>query len=1318
MPQPESGISVVIPCYNQGVFLKDAIDSFRNSNSPLFEIIIVNDGSTDPDTNSIIDQFALKYKVIKQENQGLARARNNGIREAAYPYILPLDADNKIELAYLEEAIKILDSEQSVGVVYANAIFFGDVNAKKQVRDFDLIELLTFNYIDACAIFRKNVWEEVGGYDANMPFMGYEDWEFWISISKTEWEFRHINDYLFHYRVSSGSMVSQCNIPDNRRKILEYIVIKHKDLYAKYFIDIIPSIHRHLADEASHRGMLEKNYKIIEKEKNNKHSELLNLQTLNKNLIIHIDELRNHNVELGLKIIYYEKLFLLKVKKIFSRIAGTIRNKFLKKVFSKKNYRLFLYSSLDKARAILGKSRKNGFHLHIQESITPYESWLQRNIWNSKSLHHLQERLNECNSIKISVVMPVYNTPIIFLDMAIQSVLNQAYKNWELCIADDCSPDPKVKERLMFWSSQDDRIRVIFREVNGNISLSTNSASALATGEFIVFLDHDDELSPDALGEIAISINNHPNADFIYSDDDKIDETGKRYDPQFKPDWSPELLLSYMYLGHLCVVRRTIFERLGGIRKGFEGSQDYDFSLRATEISREIVHIPQILYHWRAISGSIALSANEKPNSFKAGEIALQEALERRGIKAKVIQPNWALKSALGIYTHRFSDEGPTVSIIIATKNNLSFLKRCIDSIKSTTYKNYQITIIDNESDEEETIQYLRNSPHKVIKISNEGKKFNFASINNQAAETVESEYILFLNNDTEVISPQWLSQMVGYAQISGVGAVGARLLYPDKKVQHAGIIHGLHQGLAGHAFKLSADSDYGYLCYSKVLKNYSGVTAACLLTPKILFKELGGFDEQNLAVAYNDVDYCYKLIENNYRCVYCAEAKLFHMEGKSRGFLDNPNEPAYFRSKYSSKIDKFYSPHLSLENESFQIQPRKYLEKPLIKKIRILFCTHALDLTGGPLHQYEIAVEMTQRNLFDISVFSIADGPLKQDYEKMGIPVTVLNYHPLSGVNDITSYKRVLHELKFKISSLNPDEIYANTLEMFFMVDYAGTFKIPCIWNIHESSPWQTYFSHFPKDIEKIALDCFSVPYKNIFVSNSSKEVFSQLNTHHNFTVIHNGLNLKRFQDSISKENKLESRKTLKINQEDIMLLLLGTVCERKGQQDLPMALHELPPTITDKIRIFIVGDRPGSYSLELKKIIAGLPENIKERITLVKETKEVELYYLAADIFVFTSRIESFPRVIQEAMAFHLPIITTPVFGIKEQVQLNNNGLFYNPGDYKTLASKIELLVTDTNLRNHFSDNSFHVLKGLTSFDEMINRYSQIFQEAYISL
>ncbi|MDY7020369.1 MAG: glycosyltransferase, partial [Cyanobacteriota bacterium] len=816
----------------------------------------------------------------------------------------------------------------------------------------------------------------------------------------------------------------------------------------------------------------------------------------------------------------------------------------------------------------------------------------------------------------------------------------------------------------------------------------------------------------------------YPETDVLYSDDDKIDTEGKRFAPQFKPDWSPELLLSYMYMGHALVVRRKLFEEASGMRVGFEGSQDYDLALRVTENARYIAHLPLILYHWRTAPGSTAISGAAKPASFEAGRQAVQEALDRREMPANVYQPDWAIKQSLGIFSHEFPDEGPSVTIIIPTRNQLQLLQACLKSIlEKTTYKNYEVLIVDNESNDPKTLEYfdwILNAETKpkvsILKVENENGKFSFAAINNRAVEQVQTDHVLFLNNDTEIITPQWLSQMMGYIQLEKVGAVGARLIFPDDHIQHAGILHGLHHKLAGHAFKLSHRDYFGYLAYSKVVRNYSAVTAACLLTPRQLFLDFGGFDEQQFAVAYNDADYGYRLTENNYSCVYCAEAELLHREGTSRGFKDDPKEVANFRQKYADKIDPFYSPHLSLDNEWFNVQPRRFNPQTSDVKIkpRVLMCSNALEYTGAPLHQYEIAVQLAEQGKIEPIIFCPYDGPLREAYEQKGIPVIVQD-HPLINVYQRDQYDLALKDFAEQLQLDCYDVIYANTLENFFMVDCAQQVNVPSVWNVHESEAWQSYFNGFGAEIAARALECFRYPYRIIFVADATRDLYLPLNSHYNFTVIHNGMDVERFKLVAEQWNRKDARNALEVLDSEIVILLLGTVCERKGQQDLVKALAQLAPEYYSRIRCFIVGDRPSVYSIQLATLVKELPTTLQVKITIVPETPETPKYYQAADIFVCTSRIESYPRVILEAMAYNLPIITTPVFGISEQVRPGINGLFYQPDKPEELAEHLIKLIENESERQRLAENAKYVLASLNSFAEMTQEYHQIFTEAY---
>lgn len=964
---------------------------------------------------------------------------------------------------------------------------------------------------------------------------------------------------------------------------------------------------------------------------------------------------------------------------------------------------------------VLNLALPAGFSL--PSPVDPYQAWIAVNGLTAADRAGYQRMLAEradAHWPTLSVVMPVYDPPRELFEAAIDSVRTQIYPHWELCIADDASPQPWVRERLLELAAEDARIRVVLRPVNGHISRCTNSAAEPASGSHLCLLDQDDLLASEALMEVALALLDRPDTDLLYSDDDKINVEGRRYDPQFKPDWSPELLLSYMYFSHLFVIRRELFAALGGLRVGFEGAQDYDLALRAGERARSVHHIPRILYHWRALPGSTATSGNAKPAGFDAGERALNQAFSRRGVKAETYRPLWAKRGGLGIYRHRFPDDGPSVTILIPSRNNRRILARCLDSLARTSYRNHQLLIIDNASDDPETQRYLAGLDHRVLSIPNGPEGFSFAALNNQAARRVTSDYLLFLNDDTEAIAPDWLSQMMGYAQLEGVGAVGARLLFPNETIQHAGIVHGYYDGLAGPAFKGDPRRHHGYLSYAMVGRNYSAVTAACLLTPRALFERLGGFDEQQFAVAYNDVDYGYRLIAAGYRCVYAPGAELYHHEGYSRGPVqDDPAEVLNFRARYRDYRDPYYNPHLSLDDEGFRIASRRLPRGSGPRPIRALMCAFTLNHEGAPYSQYELTLALKEAGVLEPIVYAPTEGPLRALYEQAGIRV-IVRPHPLLGVFDLQAYEAAIERFAALAESLGVDLIYANTLQTFYAVAAARRLGKPSLWNVRESEPWQTYFDFLAPPLAVEALGCFTEPYRVIFVAETTRRQFEPLNSRNNFSVIHNGLNLARFQGVLQDGSRQQARRQIEVADQDFVVLLLGTVCERKGQLDLVQACAHLPPEVAARLRVFIVGDRPGDYSLRLHRAREALAPALRERIHIIAEVGRPALYYAAADCFVCTSRIESYPRVILEAMAFALPIISAPTYGVVEQVREGINADFYPAGQPRVLAARLRALMDDPERLARYRRNAPLVLRSLTRFDEMVAAYARLFEEA----
>lgn len=531
----------------------------------------------------------------------------------------------------------------------------------------------------------------------------------------------------------------------------------------------------------------------------------------------------------------------------------------------------------------------------------------------------------------ISILMPVFNPPVIFLKKAIESVRSQLYSRWELCIADDASTDVEVKELLDYYANLDHRIRVVCRTENGHISISGNSALEIAGGEFAALLDHDDVLAEHALYYIAKAIEEHFDVGVIYSDEDNIDDEGNRSNPHFKPDWNYELFLGRNLVSHLGVYRRSLLNEVGGFRPGFEGPQDYDLALRCIEHlqSHQIIHIPRILYHSRIHAADITGNLGAKFCATTSGLRAINDHFRRTcpGAIAELI-------NEIDGYRVRFPMPEPasTVSIVIPTRNKRHLIQACIESILAkTNYPNYEIIVVDNNSDQNDALDYLRSLENiRNIKVMRDERPFNFSALNNRAVVESEAEFVLLLNNDIVVISPDWINELVSIAARPGVGAVGARLWYPDHRLQHGGVILGVG-GVAGHAHLGLPYGDPGYFGRAALMQAMSAVTAACMLIRRSLYLAAGGLDEQNLAVSFNDVDFCLKVREMGYRNVWTPFAELYHHESASRGRDLLPDKRKRFKAEVNFMLAKWrdvlqcdpaYNPNLSLQRPDFSIAP------------------------------------------------------------------------------------------------------------------------------------------------------------------------------------------------------------------------------------------------------------------------------------------------------------------------------------------------------------------------------------------------------------
>lgn len=549
--------------------------------------------------------------------------------------------------------------------------------------------------------------------------------------------------------------------------------------------------------------------------------------------------------------------------------------------------------------------RRGGTSSNLIDNQKCYQEWLEKNN------NHIEIKKFSYNPL-LSVIIPVYNVKREYLVECLESILKQSYSNFEIILIDDNSSNIETLDTLKEYENNS-KIKIKYRKTNGMISVASNDGIKLAKGEFLVLVDNDDKLDQNAFYYLVEALNKDKTLDFIYTDEDKMDIHGKYFEPHFKPDYSPDTLMGMNYICHLSCLRTSLVREIGGFRKEYDGSQDYDLFLRILDKTKKIYHVPRILYHWRETPSSTSLALGNKSYAYIAGKKALEDTLKRRNIKGEVLD-----NPTSSTYLIKYKHDNPKVSIIIPMKDKVNLTKVCIDSLyNKNTYQNFEIIIVDNNSTEEETFAYFTNlkKEHDNVKILTIKEEFNYSRLNNLAIKEATGDYILLLNNDTEVLDKDFLDYMVGYASRDHVGCVGLKLLYKDLKVQHAGVVLG-YGGVAGHIFVTASNKDIGIFNRLSMPYDYSAVTAACLLVKKSKYLEVDGFDE-NLKVALNDVDFNLKMLKKGYYNVCLNNISLLHYESKSRGYevtkeqMDRfQKEQDYMKKKWGKELenDKYFS--------------------------------------------------------------------------------------------------------------------------------------------------------------------------------------------------------------------------------------------------------------------------------------------------------------------------------------------------------------------------------------------------------------------------
>jgi glycosyltransferase involved in cell wall biosynthesis len=896
---------------------------------------------------------------------------------------------------------------------------------------------------------------------------------------------------------------------------------------------------------------------------------------------------------------------------------------------------------------------------------------------------------------RISVVMPVYRPEIAHLKAAIESVEHQLYGGWELCLCDDGSGDPTLLDLLAQLESGSDRVKIASHAANRGIAAALNSAAALATGDVLIFLDQDDVLAADCLGEFALTFALAPDVDLAYSDSDKIDANGQRCAPSFKPGWSPWLLLSHMYLSHAVALRRDLFTALGGFASGFDGSQDYELILRATERARTIRHIPRILYHWRAGAGSTALAASEKQGSVEAGQAAVADAFTRRGIAASACRPDWSEQAGIGLFQPRFAKPAATLSLVILAGDGRCLVETVRTALDAGFPDDGQIIVVGDGR----ALPSPQINDGWLARASWIFPTGHLAQDVRAALQRATGDVTLVMHGHARPVGEDWLAQMCGYA-LSQMALVGARVVGPDNRIIAAGLVNAHQPAKPELAFAGWARGRHGPSYMARTAREVLAVTGECL-----------AFDRQVrlwLARAAGQAD------------DLTALGQLFSEQTRAEGgsiLICGDIEidiaaPSPSRPQPISHDDPWYNPNLGAGRQQFRPTVRSAAVRQA-NPVRIAVVTHNLDHEGAQSTLLDLVEGLVSQKYVRPMIISARAGALGDRLDQMGIPFHIVaRPGRKASRTDVVEYRAVLSGL---YRDNGAQVVLANTLETYCAVAAATDAGLAALWWQHEGGPWWRYYSALPLWRQALAFSGFGSAYRVIQVAEVTRRCWQPIATRDNFEVVRHGIPAYRLVADRRRWSRDAARETLGVADAKLCVVLLGSVSRRKSQGDVIRALAHFPDNFLSGLRVLIVGDLVDvGYHAELQQLLAGLSPLQRAAIEMTGRVPDAALYLAAADVFLCCSRQESAPRAILEAMAFGLPILTTPVDGIPELVSEGVQGQFFVPGDVRQLSRMLQALLHDRPRSMDMGARALVRAAQINDFDGMVARFGQLLREA----
>ena len=893
----------------------------------------------------------------------------------------------------------------------------------------------------------------------------------------------------------------------------------------------------------------------------------------------------------------------------------------------------------------------------------PYHAWATANRLTPRLRHALDTlaKKTEPNGPRFVLLVDSRGcTPGQLQELA-DSLGQQIYPHWRACfVGDVTAPTGDLRLKAAPVGAANEFVRVL------------NTAAHQAQGTHLALLPGHSRLAPDALVEIAERLAAHPALELVYTDEDRMNDSGARTAPVFKPAWSPALADSGLFPGQLSVVRRDRFVELGSFREGFDRVPWYDLLLRIGDKLRadHVAHLPLVCHHARDLTQKNDLA----DPGYEQARQALADAAHRRGWAAAPFLPEAGHHRQLRYHQLRWEKtilKRLQVTIVIPTRDHLYLLQECVELLDETVdWRFVKLIIVDDHSRDADAVRYLDAIQKRndlmctVVRPADPHAPFNYSKLVNAALPHLDTPLVLHLNNDVNALERGWLEEMAGWFTQPDVGVVGAKLVYPEKTLNHTGIIIGPHGGLADTPFAKVHGSEVEAVWHAAA-REVSAVTGACLMTRTALYRELGGFDEKEFGVAYNDVDYCLRVREMNLRVIYTPQAQLMHWGSATRGITFNEAEHIAFVRRYPGYRDPYFSPHLELAGTRVRCRGALSTRTVRAGQLRLLLLTHNLNLEGAPLFLLEYATYMAKEAGFGLEILASQDGPLRGAFEALGAHITLVDAAPLYASPDEEVFHQRLGELSQPLDWEHIDLVVCNTLVSFWGVLMARRAGKPSLFYIHESSSVFRFFeAKLELTLHALVHDALARATRTLFLCAATRAYYEDDNRHGNFRIIPSWIRLDAIEEFRRTHDRAALRRQHGFADDETVIANIGTVCERKGQHIFIRAIDHFNhhQGHRGKFRFVLVGARPGIFLdlllRDLKRL--GLPN-----VMLVPETRDVFDFFVAADLFVCTSYEESFPRVVMEAMAFRTPMVTTDVHGIAEMVGQRQDGYLVTPGD-----------------------------------------------------